>query len=250
MTILANRWLVRQPDLVVYNSESCRQQHRGFGFAPRCEAVVANGFDLDRFRPDPVQRDRGRREWGLGDEDCAVGLLARWHPIKNHQGFFAAATVALKSHPKTVLVLAGEDIDPSNAELMALIRAHGLASRVKLLGHIDSVDQVIVSLDLLVSASWGEAFPNVVGEALACGVPCLATDVGESKVLVGNAGMVVDHGQLAEALVALLDKGREGLATLGIKGREQMEQSYHQNAMVERYGELLESTVLSKGSKV
>jgi glycosyltransferase involved in cell wall biosynthesis len=145
--------------------------------------------------------------------------------------------------------LAGEDIDPSNTELMAQIRTHGLADRVRLLGHTDAVDRVLVGLDLLVSASWGEAFPNVVGEALACGVPCLATDVGESKVLVGNAGMVVDHEQLAEALVALLDKGREGLAVLGTKGREQMEQSYHQKAMVNHYGDLLESIALSKREK-
>ncbi len=234
-TVLANRWRIRRPDIVVYNSHAARNQHREFGFLPRQDTVVPNGFDLERFHPDPIARSRYRQMWGLAEDEIAVGLVARWHPVKNHAGFLEAAAAGLNTNPRAVFILAGEGCDEGNAELMALIARFKLAGRIRLLGRVSGVEQITAALDLSVNASFGEAFSNAVGEALACGVPCLATAVGDSRRIVGDNGWTVEPEALAEGMAAVLALGRDGLAAKARGARERMEAEYRLDTMRQRF---------------
>jgi len=238
LTVRANLWNIGRPALVVYNSYAARDQHREFGFLPREDFVVPNGFDLRRFRPDAEARRELRAQWGLQEDQIAVGLVARWHPVKNHGGFLQAASAALKTSPRTILILAGDGCDADNVELAALIEKYGLRDNLRLLGRVDAVEKVTAALDLAVNASFGEAFSNAVGEALSCGVPCLATAVGDSRRVVGSNGWCVEPGTLAEGLAAALAAGRDGLAAKARGARERMEAEYRLDTMNARYAEL------------
>jgi glycosyltransferase involved in cell wall biosynthesis len=237
LTVRANLWKIGRPDLVIYNSQAARDQHRDFGFIPRKDMVIPNGFDLNRFRPDSEARRALRAEWALEEDQIAVGLVARWHPVKNHSGFLEAAAAGLKSYPRTVFILAGDGCDSSNSELVGLISRWGLGQSVRMLGRVGAVERVTAALDLAVNASFGEAFSNAVGEALACGVPCLATAVGDSRRIVGENGWCVEPGALAEGLTAVLASGREGLAAKARGARQRMESEYRLDIMNEKFAE-------------
>lgn len=238
LTVYANRWRIEKPDVVVYNSYAARDQHREFGFLPREDRVVPNGFDLRRFRPDGEARRSWREAWGVGADQVVVGLVGRWHPVKNHRGFLEAAAACRKNHPGTVFVLAGEGCDPANQDLAVLSRKLGLDDSLRLLGRVDQVERVTAALDLAVNASFGEAFSNAVGEALACGVPCLATAVGDSRRIVGGNGWTVEPDALAEGLEALVSLGAEGLAAKGRGARERMEAEYRLETMTKNFADL------------
>ncbi len=237
LTVRVNLWRIDRPDMVIYNSHAARDQHRDFGFLPREDRVIPNGFDLNRFKPDSEARRELRAEWGLEEDQIAVGLVARWHPVKNHGGFLEAAAAGLKAHPRTVFILAGDGCDAKNTELAALIARAGLGANVRLLGRVAAVERVTAALDLAVNASFGEAFSNAVGEALACGVPCLATAVGDSRRIVGENGWCVEPGALAEGMGAVLASGREGLAAKARGARQRMEAEYRLDTMNERFAE-------------
>lgn len=246
LTIRANRALIDRPTLVLYNSFAARDQHRDFGFVPREDRVIPNGFDLARFRPNEEARREFRRQWGVADDQVVVGLVARWHPVKNHEGFLEAAARCAHKFPRTVFVLAGEGCDAQNTALVALVERLGLTDRVRLLGAVDRVEAVTAALDLAVNASFGEAFSNAVGEALACGVPCLATAVGDSKKIVGDNGWTGEPEALAEGLIALVALGRDGLVTKAQGARQRMEAEYRLETMNTRFAEVFETAARSK----
>lgn len=237
LTVVANRWRIDRPDLVVYNSHAARDQHRDFGFLAHQDRVIPNGFDLERFRPDAQARSRWRGQWGVAEDQVVVGLVARWHPVKNHAGFLEAAARCLRAHPRTVFVLAGDGCDRNNAELVALAERADLGNHLILMGRVEGVEGVTAALDLAVNASFGEAFSNAVGEALACGVPCLATSVGDSRKIVGENGWTVEPDALSQGLSGMVALGREGLAAKARGARERMEAEYRLETMNERFAE-------------
>jgi len=246
LTVLANRALIDRPTLVIYNSFAARDQHREFGFLPGEDTVIPNGFDLDRFRPDDEARKEYRERWGVSDGQVVVGLVARWHAVKNHLGFLEAAAQCLVEHPQTVFILAGEGCDETNLSLAAHVKRLGLERHVLLLGSVDRVEGVTAALDLAVNASFGEAFSNAVGEALACGVPCLATAVGDSRRIVGDNGWTCERGALAEGLKALVALGREGLVAKARGARARMEAEYRLETMSTRFADVYQSAARSK----
>jgi glycosyltransferase involved in cell wall biosynthesis len=198
----------RVPRLIVYNSASGRELHESIGYAPDRGRVIPNGFDLERYRPDPDARARERREWGLAADTPVVATFARWSAQKDFPTLVRAFAEARRIVPGARLVLAGTALDGANAELGELLRREGVDEAVLRLGPRDDVAALMASADVVaVASSWGEAFPQVVGEAMACGTPCVVTDVGDSAVLVGETGAVVpprDPQALGAALARLL----------------------------------------------
>jgi len=185
------------PAVITSNSEAGLAWHRRLGYRPRRSIVIPNGFDTDRFRPDPEARSRLGAMLGWGEEVVIVGLVARVDPMKDHAGFLAALA---RTAPPLRAVLVGR-----GTEALAIPAA--LAGRVAALGPRDDVAALTPGFDIACLASrFGEGFPNVLGEAMACGVACVTTDVGDASAIVGEAGVVVPPGDpaaLAEALSAL-----------------------------------------------
>ena len=194
----------RVPDRILCCSEAARNIHVALGYAPEKMVVVPNGFDITHFKPDPNARLSIREELGLPLDMPLVGLIGRWDRQKNHEGFFAAAAALHLRRPEVHFLLAGQGVDASNQTIRRILAANGLASVTHLLGLRDDIPRLMAALDVLASSSsYGEAFPNVLGEAMASGVPCAVTDVGDSAFIVGETGRVVELGDMARLAVAM-----------------------------------------------
>jgi glycosyltransferase involved in cell wall biosynthesis len=235
-----SRWL---PTRIVCCSEASARLHTALGYASERMIVIPNGFDLAAFRPDPAARRAVRAELGVPDQAPLVGLVARFDPHKDHRVFAAAAGRLAVRRPDVHFVLCGDGIVDENARLVGWLRAAGVRERCHLLGRRDDTPRLNAALDLAASSSYGEGFPNVLGEAMACGVPCVATDVGDSALIDGDTGRVVpprDPDALADAWEALLALEPSARAALGLAARQRVEAQFSLPTVVRRYETLYE----------
>ncbi len=238
---LLSKWL---PLRILSCSEKARQVHMMCGYAVEKMVVVPNGFDLTRFKPDGDARRSVRIELGLEADTPLVGLIGRFDPQKNHAGFFEAAGVLHCQMPHVHFVLAGQNIEMSNTALKSAITQGGVLANTHLLGLRNDMPELMAALDVLASSSYGEAFPNVLGEAMACGVPCAVTDVGDSSYIVGDTGRVVVSGDmagLAAALEELLVLPLSEKTILGERARERVATHFEIGGIVRRYEDFYET---------
>ncbi|MFM2130066.1 MAG: hypothetical protein RL477_1612, partial [Pseudomonadota bacterium] len=237
------------PDAIACVSHSAREVHAAIGYDPARLVVVPNGFDLDVFRPDAAARAELRAELGLGEATVLIGLAARFDPQKDIGNFLAAGRTVADGEPAAHFLLCGEGMDAANRELAAMIAAAGLAGRVHLLGRRSDMARVTAALDIAVnSSSFGEGFSNALGEALCCAVPAVATEVGDARIIIGEAGRIVpprDAPALAAALLELIALGPAGRARLGALGREQMRKDYALAAIAARYRRLYDRVLVA-----
>jgi len=199
--------------------------HENLGFVKERGTVIPNGFDVQLFAPSPDSRRSLRKELEVGENNRLVGIVGRFHPMKDHLTFIRAATSVLKRHPECRFVMVGLDMDWHNKELTTCLQDAGLTDAIHLLGIRDDIPRINAALDIAVSSSFTEAFPNVIGEAMSCGVPCVATDVGDSALLLGGTGIVVpprDPEKLASGINQLLDLSYQDLRALGATARERV----------------------------
>jgi glycosyltransferase involved in cell wall biosynthesis len=248
LVVAANARLSRLPAAVVSNSRRSLEHHLGLGYRPGRGAVIPNGFDLERFRPDPGAAAAVRAELGIPEGAPIVGLVARLDPMKGHETFFAAAALLAGRFPEARFLLAGDGMEPGGEAAAAMLRESGAtADRVFLLGRRSDVDRLNNAFTVAVNSSWfGEGFPNVLGEAMACGTPCVVTDVGEAPEIVGETGRVVpprDAPALAEAVGGLLAMSGEELEKLGRAARKRVEENYSLESVTEQYAELYRELV-------
>jgi glycosyltransferase involved in cell wall biosynthesis len=244
-------WLSRwAAERIICVSGSVRDVHVAMGYDAAKSMVIPNGFDADQFQPDPGARGDVRAELAVDAQAILVGLVARFDPQKDHGTFFAAARMVVDHHPNTVFVLCGEQVDHTNQELNRMIREAGLGENVRILGRHADIARVTASLDIAVSSSaFGEGFSNTLGEALCCGVPAVATDVGDSGVIVADAGLVVapeDAPALAAAIGQLIALGADERRKLGALGRQRMIRDYAIAAIAQRYRELYQEIISHK----
>jgi glycosyltransferase involved in cell wall biosynthesis len=217
-----SRWI---PHAIVSVSRTARELHVRLGYDPRKFVIIPNGFDADLLRPDPVARRAVREELGIPEGVGVIGMIARVDPQKDHPTFIRAAAFVARRRRDALFLLCGEGAAPGGA-LAGAIAADGLGARFLLLGRRDDVPRVLNALDVCtLSSAYGEAFPLVVGEAMACGVPCVVTDLGDCAHLVGDTGTVVpprDPEALARAWEALLNLGLDGRRSLGVAARDRI----------------------------
>ena len=202
-----------RPDVVVVNSQAGMAFHESLGYHPRRWALIPNGIDAAKFRPDAAARVSVRDELGLAGDAIIIGLVARFDPVKDHETFLEAAARLLANGNDADFVLIGAGIDEANTGLSDMIRAHGVGGRVHLLGERQDIAGLTASFDVATCSSISEGFPNVVCEAMACAVPCVATDVGDVRTVLGGAGLTVaprDPDGLAAACSERDDPSRCG----------------------------------------
>jgi glycosyltransferase involved in cell wall biosynthesis len=229
------------PARIVYVSRTSQRHHEAQAYRARHSCVIPIGIDCSVFAPDPHARRSVREELGLSAEAVLVGCVARYHPVKNHRGVLEAAAIVAEAMPALHVVLVGEGIEASNAELRALVEGLGLGGRVHLLGPRRDVARLTAALDVAVLGSLAESWPNVVGEAMACGVPCVVSDVGDTASIVGDSGAVVPPGDVprfAQALLALLRESAAERRRLGVVARARVAEHFTLDAVTELYGRL------------
>jgi glycosyltransferase involved in cell wall biosynthesis len=227
------------PMRIVSCSEKARHIHENLGYAAGKMLVIPNGFDLKRFKPDAMARYRIRGELGIADNVPLVGLIGRFDPQKNHVGFFMAAGLLQKRFPAVHFLLAGKGVDVNNMAIVRAMEKHCVTGQTHLLGLRMDIPDIMAALDVLAAASsYGEAFPNVLGEAMASGVPCAVTDVGDSALIVGDAGKVVASGDmagLADALASLISLSPSERALLGAHARNRVAEHFEIGQVVRQY---------------
>jgi glycosyltransferase involved in cell wall biosynthesis len=233
--------LSRRPVAIIYNSRTSAQQHEALGYCLARQVVIPNGFDCQMFCPDQEARGQVRSELGVGENAILVGLVARYHPMKDHPGFLRAAALVAEAHPSVRFVLIGRGLKEQPA-LLALITELRMQDRFFLLGERHDIPRLTAALDVACSASaWGEGFSNAIGEAMACGVPCVVTDVGDSAYIVGGTGACVPprHPEaLAQAILQLISAGPEGRRQLGTAARRRIQDKFSLPAVVRQYEDL------------
>ncbi|WP_144822366.1 glycosyltransferase [Marinobacter piscensis] len=247
LAIKAGKLLAKTPARVIYNSEVAATQHELLGYPRSKRVVLPNGFDLARFRVDDETRCHWRSKLGLSSDALLLGVVGRSHPMKNHIGWLEAFYEVVREKPSAHCVMIGSGVAENNGSVASAVRELGLSSNVTLLRPTATPETLYPAFDLLVMPSlWGEGFPNVVGEAMACGVPALVTNVGDAALVVGNTGFVVDGdspGALAKRTVLALDLGQSGLKELGGRAHERMHECFSLNSVVQRYRDIFESTI-------
>lgn len=237
---LLSDWLPRK---IVSCSARAQITHGAIGYNKKKFCVIPNGFDLSVFIPNLYARVHVRAELGLSSDTLIIGLIGRFDPQKNHLGFLEAASRVQRAFPTVQFLLAGKDVDESNSVLTEFIEARGLCLNTHLLGRRDDMPKLMAALDILACPSHGEAFPNVVGEAMACGVPCVVTDVGDAAEIVGDTGYVVTAGDMDSfvlGLLSLLSMPRTSRERLGLRAKERIHKKYEIQSVVKTYETLYE----------
>jgi glycosyltransferase involved in cell wall biosynthesis len=244
-------WCSAVPDAIVVNSRAGQRFHERIGYHPRRWEYIPNGFDTDELRPNLKVRRALRAELGIDDETIVIGLPARFHPMKDHGTFLQAAATLAAARQQVCFVLVGAGIEPSNRPLVKAIAEAGIIDRVRLLGERNDMAAIYAALDIAtMSSASGEGFPNVLGEAMACGLPCVATDIGDAKELLGPVGMAVparDPEALAAAWRALIAIGPDGRRSLGDEARARIIEGYDLESVVARY-EALYAEIAEQGT--
>jgi glycosyltransferase involved in cell wall biosynthesis len=230
------------PAAIIYNSQTSASQHEELGYRAEKRVIIPNGFDCQVLRPDEAARKAVRAELGITDDTVLVGLVARYHPMKDHVGFLKAAALVVQSHPQTRFVLVGAGVSSTQPELAEGIQQNELGDRVILLRERSDIPRLNNAFDIGCSASaWGEGFSNSIGEAMACGVPCAVTNVGDSAYIVADTGFVAPpraSEALAEAIGRLIEIGQPGRQQIGAKARKRIETEFSLSAIVEKYESL------------
>jgi glycosyltransferase involved in cell wall biosynthesis len=227
--------------LVLYNSSKGLAFHKTIGYRERNSGVVSNGIDLNLFKPDEQARLAVRKELGVAPTTLLIGLIGRFDPLKNHEGFIHAAQKLHETMPDVHFLMAGNDVVWSNPVLKTSILESELANHFHLLGPRSDIQRITASLDLATLASWSEAFPNVLIEAMASCVPCVATDVGDATLIMGNDDWIVpvgDMNELASRWARNLSLRIEERRALGIEARERVLEMFEIGRIVHRYEEI------------
>ncbi len=242
--------LSRGADLIVYNSVVARSQHEACGYAGAKATVVPNGFETERLRPDDTLRAVMRAQLGIAATAQVVAQVARFHPDKDYPTLLRAAARVISVFPEACFLLVGAGVDESNAELVKMVDDLGLRPHVRMLGRRDDVANLLAAADVVALSSIAEAFPNVLGEAMCCGVPCVGTAVGDVSELIRDTGEVVPPSNpdaLAAALVRLLLLESGARRELGARARDRIIRNYSIAEIARRYAELLFSVARLPG---
>lgn len=217
--------LSRRPDAVAVNSEAGRRDHERLGYRPRRWVLTPNGFDTEEWRPDPADRATVRAELGIPAAAPVVVHVGRVHPAKDHATLLAAFALLRARVPDVRLVCVGPGTEALPGVATTDRAAPDGAAAVLALGDRDDVPRLLRAADVAALSSRTEGLPNVVAEAMATGLPCAVTDVGDAARLVGTTGRVVppaDPSALAGALEALLRLPEQQRAALGAAARERI----------------------------
>jgi glycosyltransferase involved in cell wall biosynthesis len=241
-TVRACAWFSRQiPARIICCANSSEQAHVQLGYDSEKMEVIYNGIDTDLFRPDPEARLALRAKLGLAADTLLIGMAGRLHRHKDHRTFFAAARLLHKEFPDVHFVLCGDGLVRENAQISSEIADGGLEGRCHLLGFQQEMPAIYAALDIATNSSLSEAFPLGVGEAMACGVPCVVTDVGDSPMMVGDAGRVVPPrvpALMAEAWRGLMECGPEVRQGLANAARERVMKQFSLSLFTQRYDSL------------
>jgi len=216
------------PTRIVCCAHEALRIHELLGYRSEKMTVVPNGYDLSSFYP--YSKEELVPISGLAyisDDVPVLGMVGRYNAQKDHLNLLKALAELKERSVGFVCLLVGEGLDSKNESLSCAISDLGLGSHVQLLGLSSNIPAIMNRLDLhVLSSSFGEAFPNVVAEAMACGTPCVGTDVGDTALIIGSHGWVVpprDHVLLADAMQSAINEHQNSPALWSMRQRSSVD---------------------------
>ena len=229
MFIRFTYWLERRlsgfPKLIIINSDAGKSYALEHGFPENKVVVIPNGVDTERFSRSRAIGRQKRAEWQIGDHEVLIGLVGRLDPIKDHFTFLRTAAMLLNRTLAVRFACIGHGDSVFKNKLIRLADQLGLNEKIIWAGSQNDMPSTYNALDIACSSSLGEGFSNVIAEAMACEVPCVVTDVGDSRSIVADTGIVVapqDPVTLCTALQQMVDEGEDGRRVLGRKARQRI----------------------------
>ena len=237
------------PASIATCSVAAANAHKNMGYDPAKFQVIPNGFDLTLYKPDLAARQLLRQQWGIADHELLFGCVARWDVYKDHPNLLQALSIAAARGLRFRCVLVGGGLIASNTALMGLLSKYNLENLVVLAGSRADIPVVMSAFDFHVLPSRSEAFPNVVAEAMACGTPCIVTDVGDAALIVGGTGWVVPPASPDLLALALEAAGKsfenKSDAQRRIDARNRIVDNFSLEKMTQSYVNLWQSVASS-----
>ena len=237
ISLRLSAFLSRFPDAIIANSYAGKEFHGSIGYNTNRMVVVPNGIDTDYFKPDQLAGLRVRNEWAFNEETITIGLVGRIDPMKDHTTFLRAVKIFDQEEHSVRFLCIGEGKEPCKSEIHSLCRVLGLNDSIMWVGERYDMAAVYNAMDIVTStSSFGEGFPNVIGEAMACGVPCVVTDVGDSAIIVGEVGIVVppkDPQALADGWRSMLKRLNDKSNLIKEMARERIVSHYNSEIFIQ-----------------
>jgi glycosyltransferase involved in cell wall biosynthesis len=248
------RWLCARlsnwvPQMIVCAAEASRQSHIAVGYDAKKMVVVPNGYDFSWLKASFEERQSLRHQCGINQNDVVVGSLGRFHAVKDQENFVRAASLLAPQYPQLRFLMLGRGLDWDNAQLVDWIVSTGFKDRFILLGERKDVPQCLAAMDIFCLHSRTEGFPNVLAEAMAMGLPCITTDVGDAAMLLADTGVVVpkeNSAALAQGVEKLLALDLDARHALGMRAKARVEAEFSMARARERFEEIYRQ-VLNKG---
>ena len=244
--------LSQQVEEVVFSAEKGKIQHLKLGYCENNAIAISDNFDISKYKPVSDPQFNLRKSLNLPESSILIGSIARYHPMKDHANLISAAAKIVEDHPELHFILVGPSVDDQNPILTEQIEQLDIGERVHLLGERQDIPEIMTELDIFTTSSaYGESFPNVLGEAMSCQIPCVATDVGDSEAIIGDTGIVVppkNPQALSEAWHKLILIGKDGRQDLGEKARNRIETYFDldgSNSFVKKYESIYEAALPS-----
>lgn len=246
-------WLVRVcaicshiiPRCIICCAKSAEAAHIELGYAAHKMAVIPNGFDFSVYDPVAIASREARRALGFNDDDIVIGAVGRFDPLKDFKNFVAAAAELAKKRGNVKFLMVGKNLDWSNQVLLEWIGDKGLVERFRLVGEQANVPYFLSAMDIFCLSSASEAFPNVLVEAMAIGLPCVATRAGDAADILGADDFAVpvrDSNALSDALWRMCELPPDKRRLLGERGAMEVRAVYGINAILQKYEEAYAET--------
>lgn len=235
--------LSKMPQVVISNSTAGMNAHKKIGYRPRKWEIINNGFELDKFYPKLQKKSEFKEKYFADRNSIIIGSVARFNPLKDHENFLRGVKVFDDKYQKIAnvkFVFIGKGMT-SNKILSGMIKSLDIGNKLIFIDERSDIVDIISGFDIYCSSSHSEGFPNTIGESMACGVPCVATNAGDSEFLIGDTGIIV-HIKDPEALAAAWHKmiliGREERKKLGAMARKRIESLFSIDRATIQYEEL------------
>jgi len=240
-----NSILSKYVDYITYNSTKAKMTHISVGYANKHSTIISNGFELNKFKFYPHARNKIRNQLNVQEFEKLIITVGRWDIQKDYYTLFDALFDVAKENYDFKFLMVGTNLYSANKELVELINKNGLQEKVLLLGRRNDIPELLSAADVYVSSSMGESFSNSIGEAMASELPCIVTDVGDSKIIVDDCGIVVEsknRSQLARAIIQFIESNSFSREKIGEKCRNRIIEHYSISNVVIKY-EVLYTTI-------
>ncbi|EAW28589.1 Glycosyl transferase group 1 [Alteromonadales bacterium TW-7] len=235
------------PKKIICCADKAAEANKGIGY---CEAklnVVYNGYDLNAFKTDNSAKELIKKEFSISNSTVFIGMVSRFHPFKDHENLIKALGIVKQQKINFSCLLVGLDMCDSNQQLMVWLQQNNVLDNIILAGKRSDIPHIMNGLDIHLLSSSSEAFPNVLNEAMACGTPCVTTDVGDAVHIVGDTGWVAkpqNPQDLASKIVEAINMkahSKDAWETRQLKARERIENNFKIETMVSKYNEIWNS---------